>query len=242
MILIGTAGWSIPRDVAHEFPAQGTSLERYCARLPVAEINSSFHRSHRRSTWERWADSVPADFRFSVKVPKTVTHLAKLRGCEALLDAFLAEVAPLGPKLAVLLVQLPPKLAYDTGLVQTFFEQLQVRTQIPIACEPRHPSWFTNEADQELNVLHVTRVAADPACCDDAAEPGGWRGFAYWRLHGSPVKYRSSYADRLPALADALSLAAASGDTWCIFDNTASAAAAGDALELMTILQVGPDG
>jgi len=242
MILIGTAGWSIPRDVAGDFPAQGTSLERYSARFPVAEVNSSFHRSHRRSTWERWEDSVPPQFRFSVKLPKSITHVAKLRDCEGLLDAFLAEVAPLGPKLAVLLVQLPPKLAYDTGLVQTFFEQLQARTQIPIACEPRHLSWFTSEADRQLSALRVARVAADPACCQGADEPGGWRGFAYWRLHGSPVKYRSSYADRLPALADALSLAASSGDAWCIFDNTASSAAAGNALELMTILQAGPGG
>ena len=49
-IKIGTAGWSIPRDVADHFPADGTSLERYSARFPVAEINSSFHRSHRPST------------------------------------------------------------------------------------------------------------------------------------------------------------------------------------------------
>src|SRR3954471_23178443 len=76
-INIGTAGWSIPRDVADRFLADGSALERYASRFPVAEINSSFHRSHRPSTWERWAESVPADFRFSVKVPKTITHQAK---------------------------------------------------------------------------------------------------------------------------------------------------------------------
>ena len=231
-IKIGTAGWSIPRDVADHFPADGTSLERYSARFPVAEINSSFHRSHRPSTWERWADSVPAAFRFSAKLPKTITHVAKLHDCESLIAAFLAEAAGLGPKLAVLLVQLPPKLAFDAEVVARFFGELQARTAIPIACEPRHVSWFAPDADELLSTLRIARVAADPACCADADRPGGWRGLAYWRLHGSPVKYRSSYADRIPALASELAREADAHETWCIFDNTASSAAAGDALAL----------
>src|SRR4028119_2470784 len=96
---IGTAGWSIPIDAAQAFPSGGTGLERYSAVLPCAEINSSFHRSHRASTWEKWRDSVPANFRFAVKLPKTVTHEARLAGAEHLLDAFLAEASLLGNKL-----------------------------------------------------------------------------------------------------------------------------------------------
>lgn len=230
---IGTAGWSIPRDVADQFPAEGSALERYASRFPVAEINSSFHRSHRRSTWERWAASVPADFRFSVKVPKTITHQNKLRDCEPLLDAFLEEATALGSKLAVLLVQLPPKLAYDQQVADDFFRNLQERTTTPIACEPRHPSWFAPDVDDRLGALHVARVSADPACCQRADQPGGWRGLTYWRLHGSPVKYRSSYSDRIVAYAAQLSAQAALGETWCIFDNTASSAAGADALALM---------
>ena len=83
---IGTAGWSIPRDVADELPPEGTSLQRYAARFPVAEVNSSFHRPHRRSTWERWRDSVPDGFRFSVKLPKHVTHELKLVATSDALD------------------------------------------------------------------------------------------------------------------------------------------------------------
>ena len=229
---IGTAGWSIPRDLADRFPAEGTSLERYAARFPVAEINSSFHRSHRRSTWERWADSVPTEFRFSVKVPKTITHQRKLRDCHELIAAFLDEVAPLGPRLGVLLVQLPPKLAYDADAAEDVFTLFQTRIATPIACEPRHASWFTPEADAQLRALHVARVAADPACCEGADRPGGWPGLSYWRLHGSPIKYRSSYADRLSMYAERLMAEAAASDTWCIFDNTASSAAAADALAL----------
>lgn len=236
-IYIGTAGWTIPRNVADSFPAQGTSLERYAARFSVAEINSSFHRSHRPSTWERWRDSVPDDFRFSVKVPKAITHSAKLVDCAALLDAFLEEATTLGPKLAVLLVQLPPKLAYDAKLAEAFFTALKSRTRTPIACEPRHPTWFTAQADEHLRALHVARVAADPARCDGADRPGGWGGLSYWRLHGSPVMYRSSYADRIDQYADRLREGPADARSWCIFDNTASSAAAADALALDAALR-----
>lgn len=82
--------------------------------------------------------------------------------------------------------------------------------------------------------LKVARVAADPAICDDAGVPGGWRGLSYWRLHGSPVMYRSSYLDRIPAYAERLRREVKDRrPVWCIFDNTASSAGAGDALALM---------
>ena len=237
-IKVGTAGWSIPRQEAEAFPAEGTSLVRYAVRFSVAEINSSFHRSHRRSTWERWYESVPSAFRFSVKVPKLITHQQKLVGCSELLDQFMAEATALREKLAVLLVQLPPKLAFDGGVAADFFTDLKARTEVRIACEPRHPSWFAAEADALLRELRIARVAADPAICHDAARPGGWDGLRYWRLHGSPVIYRSSYGDRIDVYASELMReAAVDRDVWCIFDNTASSAGAGDALALTQAIQ-----
>jgi uncharacterized protein YecE (DUF72 family) len=236
VIKIGTAGWSIPRDDAFRFPAEGTSLERYAARFAVAEINSSFHRPHRTSTWERWRDSVPDGFRFSVKIPKTITHQAKLAGCTGLLDEFLTQAAGLSDKLAVLLVQLPPKLEFEADVAATFFKELKSRSPADIVCEPRNISWFDAEADALLAEWQVARVAADPAICESAALPGGWNGLAYWRLHGSPVIYRSSYSDRVGDYAEALRLGAAKRDVWCIFDNTASSAGAGDALALIDAL------
>ena len=227
---IGTAGWSVPRTVAERFPAEGSALERYAARFPVAEINSSFHRPHRLSTWERWRDSTPGHFRFSVKVPKTITHERKLSECDEPLAAFLEQAHVLGDKLAVLLVQLPPKLEFASALVEAFFADLAARSAAALACEPRDASWFTGEADTLLRALGVARVAADPAVEPAAAIPGGWGGLAYWRLHGSPVMYRSSYADRIASYAAAMRQAP--GEAWCIFDNTASSAAASDALAL----------
>ena len=231
---IGTAGWSIPRQKANAFPAEGSSLERYAARFNAVEINSSFHRPHRPATWLRWRDSVPGGFRFSVKLTKEITHERKLRDCAEALARFLDQVDTLGDKLAVLLVQLPPKHVFDDQVVDAFFTELRQRSHADIVCEPRHLSWFTPAADALLVSLKVARVAADPAICDNAGVPGGWRGLSYWRLHGSPVIYRSSYLDRIPAYADRLQREAEDcRPAWCIFDNTASSAGAGDALALM---------
>ena len=239
-ILIGTAGWSVPRTLAGAFPAEGTALERYAHIFRAAEINSSFHRPHRPSTWQRWRDSVPDDFRFSAKLPKEITHVRKLVDCAEPLDRFAEEVAGLGPKLAVLLVQLPPRLAFDAVVAGAFFEVLRERCGAAVACEPRNASWFTEEADGLLRGLEVARVAADPALCDAAARPGGATQLSYWRLHGSPVMYRSSYQHCLKAYAGMLRREQAEGrETWCIFDNTASSAAAGDALGLARVLSEG---
>ncbi len=231
---IGTAGWAIPRDAASAFPADGTSLERYAARFNCAEINSSFHRPHRDAMWQRWRESVPSDFRFSVKVPKAITHLAKLIDCGEALGEFLDQAHALGDKLGALLVQLPPKLPFDSAIAEAFFADLGERTSAGIACEPRNATWFTSEAGAALAELKVARVAADPALSATAAAPGGWPGLTYWRLHGSPVMYRSSYADRIDEYAQQLRSSAA--PAWCIFDNTASSAATGDALALTAAL------
>lgn len=231
---IGTAGWSIPRQYAEHFPSEGSSLERYSTRFHAAEINSSFHRPHRAATWERWRDSVPRDFRFSVKMPKEITHQRKLIDCAAALNAFAAQVALLGDAFAVLLVQLPPKLSFDEDVARRFFADLRRRFGANIVCEPRNAGWFTPAADALLDQLGVARVAADPAICAEAAVPGGCAALSYWRLHGSPSMYRSSYGDRLAAYAEKLNQEALLGrQVWCIFDNTASSAATGDALALM---------
>lgn len=236
-VRIGTAGWSIARDAADRFPIEGAGLERYASRFDAVEINSSFHRPHRVSTWQRWGDSVPDGFRFSVKLPKRITHELKLVGCIEALETFLGEAGALGDKLAVLLVQLPPKLAFDADVAERFFDLLSARSPAAIACEPRHPSWFVEDADRLLEGLRVARVGADPARYEGAGEPGGWRGLGYWRLHGSPVMYRSSYVDRIGRYAEALRAEVGAGrETWCIFDNTASSAATNDALSLADAL------
>ena len=202
--------------------------------LPAAEINSTFHRSHRASTYERWAASVPGDFSFSAKLPRTITHGERLVGAGALVDAFLAELAPLRPKVGCLLVQLPPSLAFDARIARTFFTLLRRRWSHGIAVEPRHESWFAPAADRLLDALTVARVAADPPRAANGMEPGGWQGIAYFRLHGSPRVYYSAYeAPFLDALALRLrDLRARPIPCWCIFDNTTLGAGTANALDL----------
>ena len=180
---------------------------------------------------------MPAGFRFSVKLAKEITHERKLRDCAEPLARFLEQADILGDKLGVLLVQLPPKHEFDELVTAAFFDELRQRCHADVACEPRHPSWFKPAADALLASLKVARVAADPAICDGAGEPGGWRRLSYWRLLGSPVMYRSSYLDRIPAYAERLRQEVDDRRPgWCIFDNTASSAGAGDALALMETL------
>src|ERR1700754_3264244 len=123
LVRIGTAGWSVPSRYAAMVPTDGSHLERYARCLNAVEINSSFYRPHQRKTYERWAQSTPAGFNFSVKIPKAITHEQRLRDCGAWLDRFSSEVSGLGGKLGVLLVQLPPKLAFDRQLTDRFFRE-----------------------------------------------------------------------------------------------------------------------
>lgn len=231
---IGTAGWNIPSRYAAEFRGAGTHLQRYASRLNAVEINSSFYRPHRCQTYERWAGSVPQDFRFAVKIPKEITHECGLLESEEHLDRFAGEVAGLGASLGVLLVQLPPSLAFDVAGAIQFFDHLRARfdRRVGVACEPRHRSWFTREANTILSNHEVARVAADPPRCVADGQPGGWRGLGYYRLHGSPQIYYSNYDERalVRTHRDLEASSARAAATWCIFDNTAANAALGNAL------------
>jgi uncharacterized protein YecE (DUF72 family) len=263
---IGCAGWSIPKEHAAQFPgeedAESTGqlsghlshLERYALRLPAVEINSSFYRSHQPGTYARWAASTPEHFRFSVKIPRQITHGNRLQGTEELLAQFLAEVEALGPKLGPLLVQLPPSLGFEAPVAAAFFQDLRARFDGSVVCEPRHPTWFGAEAEQLLQQFRIARVAADPPVpVPEAVHPGGWGGLVYYRLHGSPRTYYSAYSEEyLAALAETLKTAqmttqmpATSEQTdaidtsssipkeiWCIFDNTALGAATANVLSL----------
>jgi uncharacterized protein YecE (DUF72 family) len=232
-IVVGTAGWSIPRTVGARFPGEGTHLQRYARVLPAAEINSSFHRPHAPAVYARWAASTPSGFRFAVKVPRTITHDQKLRRVRAPLERFLDESAALGSRRGPLLVQLPPSFAFDARVVAGFLDRLRALHDGPIVCEPRHATWFEPRANEMLVKYQVARVAADPPPVPAAAHPGGWSGLVYYRLHGSPRKYWSSYEDDyLRTVAAELRAASTCADAWCVFDNTASGAAVGNALAL----------
>ena len=235
-IYIGTAGWSIPRESADRVAGAGTHLQRYARVLRCAEINSSFHRPHAAQTYAKWAASTPRDFRFAVKLPRTITHDLKLGRARLPLERFLAESAGLGRKRGPLLVQLPPSLAFNPRVATRFFALMRERHDGLVVCEPRHPTWFAPAAESLLVRHRIARVAADPPPAAGAELPGGWQEVAYFRLHGSPRKYWSRYTDGyIEALARTLLPAAVSAEVWCVFDNTASGSALANALDLHAV-------
>ncbi|MEO5596463.1 MAG: DUF72 domain-containing protein [Lysobacteraceae bacterium] len=198
------------------------------------EINSSFYRSHQRKTYSRWAEEVPDDFRFSVKLPKSITHQARLRDADALIAAFAEEVGGLGARLGGVLIQLPPSLAFDADLGAAFLSAMRLHIGCPLALEPRHPSWFVPAVEWLWRDYAVARVAADPPRFAGAATSGGGGTWRYWRWHGSPRIYWSAYDEAaLSELADVLCVTANAGQqAWCILDNTVMGHATTDALRL----------
>jgi uncharacterized protein YecE (DUF72 family) len=235
-IRIGTASWSVPKQYANDLALDGTHLARYSHLFHCSEINSSFYRSHRLSTWTDWSATVPENFRFSVKAPKAITHEAKLACTSDQLKDFLSEVRSLGEKLGPILFQLPPKSAFSLTIAKAFLTMLRDLYQGPTVFEPRHPTWFTAEADHLLKEFNIVRVVADPARIPEAATAGGWSELIYCRLHGSPRMYYSAYPETyLQALAATINQQSAK-EIWCIFDNTASGAAFGDALSLKRLV------
>lgn len=205
---------------------------RYAQTLTGVEINSSFYRPHAAQLYGKWAAATPDGFRFSVKLPKTITHEKRLLDCEELLCAFLDQIDGLGERLGCILIQLPPSLEYEASLAGAFFEMIRALHDGPLALEPRNPSWFTRDAHHLLVNCDVARVAADPARIPAAATPGGTQGLAYFRLHGSPRVYWSRYEDQfLDNLSTRIaSVARQAKAVWCIFDNTASGSAIPNAL------------
>ena len=231
--MVGCAGWSLPREYWPAFAGEGTHLQRYASRFNTVEINSSFYRPHQAKTYARWAQSVPPGFRFSVKMPKFITHELRLQGCEVALDEFLGQCQHLGAQLGCLLVQLPPSLSFEPGVASAFFTALRERFAGAVVLEPRHASWLA--AEELLQGLQIGRVAADPPVIESGDAPAGWQGVRYWRLHGSPRLYHSAYGpERVQAYARVLSASVEEGiPTWCIFDNTASGHAVTDGLWLL---------
>jgi uncharacterized protein YecE (DUF72 family) len=155
-----------------------------------------------------------------------------MRGFEPLAE-FFGQCGALGKKLGCVLIQLPPSLAFEAKIARAFLEGVRATYDGRTAIEPRHVSWFSKSVEKLLTRFEIARVAADPVPAKmqetkEAASPGGWSGFEYWRLHGHPKIYYSNYdAHFLAALAKRVSPGA-----WIIFDNTALGHATKNARDL----------
>lgn len=230
-LIIGTAGWAIPAQNRRSFPRAGSNLEKYATKLNGVEINSSFWREHRRSTYERWRDSVAEDFRFSVKLSREFTHFGRLKGSKAAFKKWFANVDGLGSKLGVLLIQTPGKLGFSKAQSARFFANLRSHYDGPVALEARNQEWASKAAESVLRRFQISRVIADP----QKIEAGElFQHVAYFRLHGSPVIYKSKYTPRvLRDWAARVNRARKNGfEVWCIFDNTGMSHALSNALSV----------
>jgi uncharacterized protein YecE (DUF72 family) len=237
-IRVGLAGWSNPPEKRFERNSEQTHLSYYAEHFSCVEINSSFYRPHQSATYARWRDETPALFRFSVKMPRSITHESRLKRCTSEVSRFYADISELRPKLAAVLVQLPPTLEFNGRTVRTFFNAVPRLRGTQVVCEPRHSSWFSSVADSALMEAGVSRVAADPARCPGAEAPGGLRRFAYFRWHGAPRLYYSKYSEAQLAKFAAAVTSIKRIDAWCVFDNTARHAAWDDALQFLALLRL----
>jgi uncharacterized protein YecE (DUF72 family) len=229
LAIIGTAAWSVPKALAHRFSQEGSALTRYASVFDGVEVNSTFYRRHKRSTFERWANSVPDRFRFAVKIPREITHDRAMGDIGKPFEMFLEDIAPLGAKLGPLLCQLPPSLEFGADKFEAAFRTIRDAGPGPVVIEVRHKSWNSPQAIELLREHKIARVLADPAPVWPAEDFGDLP--YYIRLHGRPKIYYSSYTDDdIRVFSQRLA-----ADGWCVFDNTASGAAIENAMAMLTM-------
>jgi uncharacterized protein YecE (DUF72 family) len=229
--LIGLAGWSeaVSKHRTY-FPGSGSGLTRYAETFSMVEVNSSFYRAVRAETFASWSEQTPPGFRFSVKINRAVTHAARL-SANAKLEQALEPMMSLGPKLAAVLIQLPPTLATDPERDAAFLDRLRSLYSGMVAWEPRHPSWEAPEAVRLLEEHGITPVRTTIPAAGAAHAPSG----TYVRLHGTPRRYYSAYSSAdLTSLSEWLRTE--SSPSIVIFDNTASSAGVRNAIELSELL------
>jgi uncharacterized protein YecE (DUF72 family) len=134
-------------------------LEAYATKLNSVEVNSSFYHMPTQTTTAKWASSTPGTFRFSFKASRKITHFKKLKGAKNEFEIFLKGLEPVGKKLGCVLVQLPPYMKQDTGILETFLAETPKGT--PIAVEFRHSSWFGDKLNGLLSKYNAALCVAD---------------------------------------------------------------------------------
>ena len=260
---VGISGWRYPPWRGVFYPpglAQRRELEFASSRLSSIEINGTFYSLQRPESFAAWYAQTPPGFVFSVKGPRFVTHMKKLRDVDAPLANFFASgVLALREKLGPVLWQLPPSLGYDAERLADFFARLPRSTgeaawlarrhdervagralveadadrPLRHALEVRHRSFTAAAFLDVLREHHVAVVVADTA--------GKWpllrhvtADFAYVRLHGDIELYTSGYSDEaLDTWAATLRPWLADGrDAFVYFDNDVKVRAPFDAMGL----------
>lgn len=230
-IRIGTSGWTYTHWRGLFYPSglpQRRWLVHYAAHLDTVEVNATFYRSLKPDTFRKWAETTPEGFLFALKAPRSVTHVRRLRDIRELLEGFYQRASLLGSKLGPILFQLPPSLPYDGSLAQDFLAALDPGRLH--AVEVRHDSWLCDAFFQKLEEYRLAFCISDTAgrypFCEVLTAP-----FAYVRLHGSRVLYRSAYTkEELRGWAERIRTWRR--PTFLYFDNDFEGNAARNAIEL----------
>lgn len=236
-IFIGTSGWSYGHWKGNFYPAGLTAAEMlpfYASHFRTAEINNSFYQLPSEHAVERWKNSVPEDFVFSVKASRFITHMKKLKNPETTMPPFMERVKLLGPKLGPILFQLPSRWHLNLERLSTFLKSLDNSHRYIF--EFRDKSWFD---EQVYAVLAAQRAAF---CIYDMAGVLAPRqvttDFVYIRLHGPDGPYCGCYDQAaLSAWAEQIHSWQAQGKAvYCYFDNDQNGHAAQNARDLQAML------
>jgi uncharacterized protein YecE (DUF72 family) len=231
---IGTSGWVYPHWKGRFYPRdlrQHEWLRYYAEHFDTVELNNPFYRQPERSTFEKWRNAVPADFRFAVKLNRFVTHIKRLSVGPDSIERSYGTLAGLGPKAAAVLIQLPPKMKFAPERLEAYLK-LVARRRRRHALEPRDPSWLTPDALAFLRSKNVALVLIDtpkwPSIDAVTAD------FVYIRFHGPERLYASNYTEeQLRAWAERIRAWRARGlDVYGYFNNDVPDHAPRNALRL----------
>jgi len=241
-IYIGTSGWSYKhwQDTFYNDIPRKDWLAFYARYFPSVEINATFYRLQSTSTFNRWFEQTPAQFRFAIKANRYLTHNRKLQGPEASILTEKSRAMALQEKLAVVLWQLPKSWSKNLPRLQLFARALGCWHEVRHCLEFRQASWF----DAETAVCLAEAGIA--VCISDAADWPIWEqtttDLVYLRLHGHRQTYASSYSDQeLQRWAEKISRWSDQGrQVYVYFDNDARGAAPENALTLQSLLHISP--
>jgi uncharacterized protein YecE (DUF72 family) len=180
-VYVGTSGYNYPEWRGTFYPEKFSTdkmLAYYSERFPTVEINYTFYRVPNEKLLAGWSAGTPHGFAFTLKAPRRITHDSKLQHCEDLVQTFCRTARTLGPKLGVLLFQLPPTFRKDVAILRQFLELLPDGTRA--AFEFRHASWHDDEVFDALRRRNQALCIADGEKMSTPVEMTA--DYAYFRL------------------------------------------------------------
>ena len=162
VVWVGTSGYDYPEWKGSFYPESLPASQRltyYAGRFPTVEINYTYYRTPNAKTVAGWSEVTPETFKLTLKAPKRITHEARLRDCGEHVRHFCEVAATLGPKLGVLLFQLPPYFRKDVALFDAFLAELP--TNVRATFEFRHTSWLDEEILARLRERNLALCVSD---------------------------------------------------------------------------------